>query len=196
MTDACFGHGAGDRPTIYRHAGRTELLLAFAARGFTRGAEIGVWRGGFSAEMCKALPGLRLRCVDAWGTDPSYHEAKKHIASWDKLRAEAEHRLRPFGCLIDARPSLQAAPDVPNGSLDFVYIDGNHSREAVYADLAAWAPKVRVGGIVAGHDYREFPGRPTIQVKAAVDTFIRDRGIVEWAILRREKNPSFCWVVS
>lgn len=190
-----FGAGRGQSPTVYPAAGRTELLRAFAARGYTSGAEVGVWRGGFSAAMCQALPGLRLRCVDAWGGDPTYHEAKE-AASWAKVRAQAEHRLRPFGCVIDARLSVAAAQDVPDGSLDFVYIDGNHGLEAVYADLVAWVPTVRAGGMVAGHDYRVFDRRPTIQVKAAVDAFVRDRQIRDWAVLSREENPSFCWVVS
>lgn len=190
-----FGIGHGKNPTMYPNAGRTELLQAFAARGFMAGAEIGVWKGGFSEAMCAALPGLQLRCIDAWGSDPTYHEAKQ-AASWVHIRAKAERRLSRYGCVIDARLSVAAARDVPDGSLDFVYIDGNHGQAAVYRDLVTWAPKVRVGGIVAGHDYRDFPRRPLIQVKAAVDAFVRDRGIRDWAVLSREENPSFCWVVS
>lgn len=189
-----FGEGHGQQPTVYPHAGRTELLRAFAAQGFTTGAEVGVWKGAFSEAMCKALPGLRLRCVDPWGGDPSYHE-RKQAADWVRIRAKAERRLHAFGCVIDARQSVEAARSVPSRSLDFVYIDGNHGREAVYADLVAWAPKVRAGGVVAGHDYRDFPRRPLIQVKPAVDAFIRDHAIRDWAVLGREENPSFCWVV-
>jgi hypothetical protein len=190
-----FGRPHGENPTVYPSAGRTELLRWFAARGFTSGAEVGVWKGGFSEAMCKALPGLHLRCVDAWGDDPTYHEAKQ-AASWVAIRAQAERRLQPYGCVIDGRLSLTAAQSVPDRSLDFVYIDGNHGREAVYVDLEAWAPKVRVGGVVAGHDYRDFPARPLIQVKPAVDAFVRDHGIRDWAVLTRERNPSFYWVVS
>jgi hypothetical protein len=195
-----FGHGYftsgvfGDYPVVFERAGRAELLKFFSALGFTNGAEIGVWRGGFSEAMCKALPGLQLLCVDAWGNDPTYHEAKQD-ASWAKVRRQAEQRLKPYGCVIDARLSTDAARDVPDGSLDFVHIDGNHGREQVYADLAAWTPKVRLGGIVAGHDYREFPGRPMIRVKEAVDAFVKDHGIREWFVLSREECPSFCWVV-
>jgi hypothetical protein len=194
MKVAQFGKGAGERPTVYQSAGRSELLAFFAAQRFRRGAEIGVWRGGFSVEMCKALPGLELRCVDAWGGDPTYHETKGD-GSWGKIRAEAERRLEPFGCVIDARPSLKAAASVEDGSLDFVYVDANHGLDAVYADLVAWTPKVRAGGVVAGHDYREFPARPLIQVKAAVDQFVRDHGIKNWAVLSREACPSFVWSV-
>ncbi len=189
-----FGPGHGESPTIYPRAGRRALLQMFAARGFTTGAEVGVWKGEFAAAMCQGVPGLRLRCVDAWGDDPTYHEAKQ-AASWSKIRAQAERRLQPYACVIDARLSTQAATSVPDASLDFAHIDANHGREQVYADLAAWAPKVRVGGVVAGHDYREFPRRQTIQVKAAVDAFVRDHDINDWAVLSLEENPTFLWVV-
>lgn len=190
-----FGRAHGESPTFYERADRLDLLRWFASLGFTKGAEIGVWKGHFSEQMCRTIPGLQLRCVDAWGADPSYHEAKQ-AASWSKIRAGAEARLTALGCVIDARLSVEAAADVPDGSLDYAYIDANHGFDAVYADLVAWSPKVRVGGVVSGHDYREFPGRPTIQVKAAVDRFVRDRGIRDWAVLSRETNPSFLWVVS
>lgn len=192
---AFFGWGVGSHPMVYPTAGRTELLTFFAACGFRAGAEIGVWKGGFSEAMCKALPGLRLRCVDAWGSDPNYHERKQQ-ASWSKIRSQAEARLRPYACVIDARLSVVAAASVPDRSLDFVYIDANHGREAVYADLVSWVPKVRAGGVVAGHDYREFPARPLIQVKAAVDAFVRDHQIGPWFVLAREDNPTFGWVVA
>lgn len=194
MKTECLGAGVGSHPTVYPTAGRTELLAFLRAMGVTTGAEIGVWRGGFSEEMCKVMPGLQLRCVDAWGGDPSYHEAKA-AASWSKIRGQAERRLKPYGCVIDARRSVEAAPAVADRSLDFVYVDGNHGFDAVYADLAAWMPKVRVGGVVAGHDYRPFPDRPTIRVKEAVDAFVRNHGIQSWAVLAREKCPSFLWVV-
>jgi hypothetical protein len=36
---------------------------------------------------------------------------------------------------------------------DMVYIDGNHLRHAVAADIMCWLPRVKVGGLIAGHDY-------------------------------------------
>ena len=48
--------------------------------------------------------------------------------------------------------SIEAAKDVPDG-LDFVFIDADHGYQAVKDDIDAWLPKVRQGGIIAGHDY-------------------------------------------
>ena len=53
--------------------------------------------------------------------------------------------------------SVIAAGRFDAESIDFVFLDGGHAYEQVRADLLAWLPKVKLGGIVAGHDY-DFPG--------------------------------------
>lgn len=52
------------------------------------------------------------------------------------------------------KTSFQAAKQFKNGSVDFVFIDGSHDTESVCTDIDAWFPKVKVGGIIAGHDYK------------------------------------------
>ena len=49
--------------------------------------------------------------------------------------------------------SQQAATRFPDGSIDLVFVDGDHSYEAVKRDLQAWLPKVTKGGILSGHDF-------------------------------------------
>lgn len=48
---------------------------------------------------------------------------------------------------------MEAAKQFDDGALDLVFIDADHSYAAVRADIDAWMPKVRAGGILAGHDY-------------------------------------------
>jgi predicted O-methyltransferase YrrM len=57
-------------------------------------------------------------------------------------------------------PSAQAAANFADASLDAVIIDADHHYESVRDDLAAWLPKAKRGGIVAGDDYRNptWPG--------------------------------------
>jgi len=72
---------------------------------------------------------------------------------WERKFEEAKLRLAPYKTTIVRKLSTDAAMDFGDESLDFVYIDADHSYNAVKEDIAAWAPKVRRGGIVAGHDY-------------------------------------------
>jgi len=175
--------------------GRADLCQVFADLGFCDGAEVGVWTGQFSKKLCKAIPGLDLLCVDPWCAYDEYREEKNNAERLEAAYREALVRLAPYRCTIWRTTSLEAASRVPDRSLDFVYIDGNHRRPFVDQDLEAWAPKVRIGGIVAGHDYSERAHEPFIEVKAAVDAFVRKHAIDPWFVLAGDKAPSFYWVV-
>jgi hypothetical protein len=55
--------------------------------------------------------------------------------------------------------SMQAAPLIADGSLGMVYIDAEHSYQSVRDDILLWRPKIRKGGILAGHDYNKVDGQ-------------------------------------
>lgn len=57
------------------------------------------------------------------------------------------------------------------GSLNLAFIDADHSYDSVLADIKAWLPKVKVGGMLCGHDYNP-PGRDHAGVRQAVDELI------------------------
>lgn len=174
--------------------GRQSLLRLFREMRAKRGAEIGVWRGVFSAQMCQAVPGVHLTCVDPWEVYDGYREQKSVQAHLDDAHQQAVAALAPYDCDIQRAPSVEAAESVPDGSLDFVYIDGNHRYDYVMADLEAWSPKVRSGGIVSGHDY--IAKKSHTEVVRAVDTFTKARGIAPWYVLAGDKTPSFMWVAA
>lgn len=182
-----------DSPVRVR-AGRAELSLLCRELGFTRGAEIGVWRGKWSAHLCKDNPSLEMLCVDLWSTYDTYEDSRNDKAKLTEAFAEATAVLAPYRCTLIREASVKAAKHIPDGSLDFVYIDANHGEAFVRADLEAWVPKVRSGGIVSGHDYIYRAEKPHIQVKAAVDTFIAERHIAPVFILAADNVPSFAWV--
>ena len=48
--------------------------------------------------------------------------------------------------------SWEAADLYPDNSIDFVFVDACHDYDSVSKDIFAWYPKVKVGGIIAGHD--------------------------------------------
>lgn len=175
-------------------AGRAELSRLFASLGFTKGAEIGVWKGKWSRHLCMDNPQLEMLCVDLWRTYTAYDDSRNSQGKLDEAHKEAVSVLAPYRATIVRQASVKAAKAVPDGSLDFVYIDANHGEQFVYADLEAWVPKVRSGGIVSGHDYLWRPERPHIQVKAAVDRFVNERRIAPLFVLTGDAVPSFAWV--
>jgi hypothetical protein len=192
----------GHLPVEIKGMVRTDLPELFKSWGFTRGAEIGVWKGEFAELFCKA--GLSMIAVDPWIGYPEYIDHRRHgkIAGAYQIAVE---RLAPFECKIIRKFSVEAAKDVQDDSLDFVYIDGNHSLLDVVQDLTIWTPKVRAGGIISGHDYDAFPsgGAYHIHVKEAVEAFTTAYKINPWFILgrrrvrpgeRHERPRSFLWV--
>lgn len=183
-----------DTPVMYPGS-RGDLARTFAALGFTVGAEVGVWKGEFSEVLCKANPELKLTCVDPWSPQPDYREDKNNVDILERAYQEARARLSPYPCAFIRRPSSEAAGHVADGALDFVYIDGNHRYDAVTADIEAWAPKVRRGGIVAGHDFFMKP-KKHIEVEKAVRDYAERNRIEPWFVLKSQEDvtPSWFWV--
>lgn len=169
---------------------REHLPSLFYRLGFRSGAEIGVWKGQYSEALCAANPDLRLLCVDPWSS--AHMRTSKDL---DAAYREAKTRLAPYHCTLCRQLSVTAARDVPDASLDFVYVDADHSAQAVRSDLKAWLPKIRSGGIVAGHDYFS-PPRRTLAVKPTVDRYVRWHQISPWWVLTADYKPSFMWVVA
>ena len=100
------------------------------------------------------------------------------------------------GCGLEAivvpilTTSVQAARLFPDESIDFCFIDADHRYANVTADLAAWWPKVRHGGMLAGHDYRQ-PATWLVALTAAVHDFFGVRDAAHplmpscWAMVKR-----------
>jgi len=133
---------------------REILARLFKELGFTIGAEIGVERALYAETLLKENPNLNLFAIDAWTAYKGYRD---HVTqgACDGLFAEAQERLKPFGERVDIIKgfSEEVFDEFEDNSLDFVYIDANHEYQHVVNDIANWSRKVKVGGIVAGHDY-------------------------------------------
>ena len=77
--------------------------------------------------------------------------------------------------------TLDAARRFPDGHFDWIYLDATHTYAEARRDLEAWYPKVRVGGLVSGHDYQfqhqEIGDGYTFGVRDAVDEFAAARNL-------------------
>lgn len=187
---------------------RDEFPRYWAERGLVGAAvEVGVYRGNFSECILKQWPGV-LHCVDPWVYQADQLDYLNHPQeAMDAAYVEACTRLAPYTstrrCHIHRQFSVEAAQSDWAHDLDIVYIDARHDYRSVYADLVAWYPKVKVGGIIAGHDYleghyrtTEGPGT-TFGVKSAVAKFFGDLGydIERDVIVNRDPFPSWTVVV-
>lgn len=158
---------------------RKRLIQCFAEWGLERGAEIGVDRGSFSEYMFQQIPNLSLLCVDQW---------RKKLRG-DSRYASSVQRLEQYGANIIRNTSMRAVVDVPIESLDFVYIDADHTFDFVMQDIIEWSKRVRIGGIVSGHDYYRFRGAGVV---ASVDAYTQAHGIIKWFVTD-ERTPTWFW---
>lgn len=120
------------------------------------GVEVGVAAGEFSRTILDVWEGRRLHLVDPWRHLPNYVDLTNvSDAAHEELFRSLPQRLASHRdrYRIHRMLSQQAAQSFDDLSLDFVYIDAEHTCEAVRNDLALWYPKVRAGGILAGHDF-------------------------------------------
>ena len=142
---------------------RIELAKHFRKLGFKSGVEIGVSDGRYSEILCQSNPNLKLLCVDIWKKERIYNMAVE--------------KLKPYNTTIIRKSSVDAAKDIPDESLDFVFIDADHKYESVKENINTWAPKVRRGGCVSGHDYYVFRWSKNSGVIDAVDEYVKKHNI-------------------
>lgn len=131
--------------------------------GWTTGAELGVWQGRTFLFVLETCPQLTLIGVDLWEAQPD-NDGPETWESWEHQQYEKDVRSKSekFGsrAIIIKGWTTEAAKQVADNSLDFVFVDADHSTEAVRADIEAWSPKVKDTGWILGHDINW----PTVRV--------------------------------
>lgn len=173
---------------------RFEMAELFSGTG----VEVGVAGGKYSAHIMRLGKVVRLYGVDPYAPHQGYRDFTRET-TFSQMKADAH-------ALLDRYPnyefiedySVEAAKRFDDGSLDFVYIDGDHSYEGVTADIYAWLPKVKPGGILAGDDYiRSNRDKRFYDVIRAVDEFAESVESAESRdlyIYHKGRNPSN-WLV-
>jgi predicted O-methyltransferase YrrM len=156
-------------------------LLAHLPRGAAC-AEIGTWRGDFAVTILRSRRPRRLYLVDPWEhrSEEPYRGAmfggltrdgqREMDAIYEGVVADFRRRIDRGQVVVKRQRSVRAAEDFLDGSLDWVYIDADHTYEGVKRDLEAYFRAVRAGGYLAGDDYGQ-PGWWEDGVTRAVDEF-------------------------
>lgn len=141
-------------------AQRGDAIIKRVGKG-ARGVEVGVFRGVLSAYLLRK--GVdRLFMVDTWAPAEEqpehYRETRDYCAGLTAAECASNEALARKavaglgGAVILKMPSVEAARQINDASMDFVFLDADHSYEGVRYDIAAWLPKVRKGGWIGGHD--------------------------------------------
>jgi predicted O-methyltransferase YrrM len=119
--------------------------------------EVGVYKGKSILFLAEALQDQGKR-VDLYGVD-TFKGSQEHNIKGNELLLEYLNNVYFFRDKITTimQPSVQAAKEFADDSLDFVFIDAAHDYQNVCADIKAWRPKVKKGGMLAGHDYHHPP---------------------------------------
>jgi hypothetical protein len=143
-------------------------------------AEVGVMHGGYSRIVLSKWKGQRMWLVDLWARQPAdvYKEQTDNVP-YDLKYLDCVKVAEDYPIVRLIRDySVNAAKQIPDGSLDWVFIDANHAYNAVLEDMSAWWPKVKVGGLFSGHDFElktEYPH--WCEVKPAVEKWMSENKV-------------------
>jgi len=138
-------------------------IVSWAKNGF-HFVEIGAWYGQstsyLAVEIINSGKNIRLDVVDTWkGSEQMYDPSN---GAYDELLVrngtifhQFLENMSPVMKFINPieSDSLKASFLYKDSSLDFIFIDAEHKYEFVIQDIKHWLPKVKSGGIIAGHDY-------------------------------------------
>lgn len=140
---------------------RQEVLKLVVQNNYQRVAEIGVWKGELSRRLYFLVSDLIL--VDPWDVEWNcfpYRDMLYQCTMGEPEKTQAELDSMYQRILKDMPkatvlrlPSVIAAQEIEDRSLDLVFIDSVHTYEHCLEDILAWLPKVRPGGMISGDDY-------------------------------------------
>jgi hypothetical protein len=141
-----------------------------------RCAEIGVWKGEFSRRILALTRPRELHLIDPWAFRSDCPNrwyggsVAKGQSDMDRIY-ESVVATVGSAATVHRGGSTEVLATMPDGHLDWVYVDGDHSYGAVRDDLELSRRKVRPGGILAGDDY-DWP-----EVRRAVNQFLEEHGL-------------------
>jgi len=119
--------------------------------------EVGVQKGFFSKLILECIPSIeKLYLIDIWERQSNYNDrANVNNDIQESYYQETLHNIHPWKdkvTILRGRSSIMCH-EIPNDSLDWVFIDARHDYLGCKEDIECYYPKVKRGGIVSGHDY-------------------------------------------
>lgn len=179
------------KPVEIPDCSRDDLPAFFKETGRFKGVEIGVYKGQNFEGFAKA--GLDVTGIDPWGMYKDYGNPRGQ-ARLDEQYEHTKRLVAPYpNAKLLRKKSMDALEDFEDGSLDFVYIDGNHQFAYVAEDIYHWAIKLKQGGILSGHDYARYKSNSICggcHAKEVVDAYAIAYNLKSYFVLGRHKAPT------
>ena len=118
-------------------------------------AEIGIYKGGNIRRIVRRCPHVKYYLVDPYKANPNkkggiYRHDQEHF---DFLKSFVANNIKNYDAEWMYTTSLKASKKFDDDFFDMVFIDADHSYNAVKQDIKVWLPKIKPGGIIIGHDY-------------------------------------------
>ena len=185
-------------PKVIKGFNRDGLVKLWKELGYKVGCEVGVEAGTFANIMFNGIPGLKLYLVDPY---IDYSGEKRRGNNHLRFEESARKVMEGRDAVLFKELSETAFLKIPDGSLDFVYIDGNHRYDYVMLDIILWQRKVRPGGMISGHDYKTLKRPDKRQIEFAVDDYVGFHNIAPWYLTddtavryKADRHASFFWI--
>jgi Methyltransferase domain len=144
-------------------------------------AEIGVWKGQFSTRILKITRPTLLHLVDPWNFQPQFfrrHYGGRTAHNQEDMDSIYNQVVAKFGHMSNVqihRSTSEAFFSNLMEKLDWVYIDGDHSEDAVFEDLSLTWQCVKNRGLITGDDYYWSECTEVLPVRMAVDRFCQQQ---------------------
>lgn len=169
---------------LMKHRGQVLVDLLGDVEQPWVGAELGIFEGNLSQLLLRELPHLTLWMIDRWRApqpgERYFEDPYIRLVTPEQMAGAMARALRITDFAADRRlvvvaDQVRAADCVAEGSLDFVFVDSDHSKAGTLEAIDAWWSKLRAGGLMAGHDldYPGFPGVREAVVEAARRRHVR-----------------------
>lgn len=153
-------------------------------------AEIGVQAGVYSESLSNVLQPDELCLIDCWKVLEDQEDPVRNYWAQQYTDQQAQDRCYAIvkekfannsNVKVIKEFSKEASQLFPDEYFDLVYIDANHTYQSVSADLELWFPKVKKGGILAGHDYfndaQDMPWTHFFGIVPAVNEFVKKHNL-------------------
>lgn len=123
--------------------------------------EVGVWKGDFARQILQECESIeRYYMVDPWANLPDWNKPLNVAPEiFERAYAEALQKTAFASAKIKVLRgrTKDVIGSIPDGSLDFAYLDGDHTLRGIAIDLIKVLPKIKEGGFIGGDDFAKDP---------------------------------------